>query len=373
MRLHRNDGLKTFARQAGVSLIELMIALVLGLIVVGGASAVFLSNKRTYGTSETLNRLQESERAAFELMSRDLREAGGNPCSSRARRVNMLSSATSTNAWWNSSSDGLRGYSGSDSIPGTAAGSGAGQRLSRAANNDAIDLHMAQDGNIRVQLHDNPSANIQVNATTGISDGDVVMICNSDYQMIFRVTQLNSAGGGLAIQHNGGSGGNCSQVFQIFDDVADCNPGASGTGYCFTSSTNPNCDESGSSPAQIARVMAARWYIGSNGRGGTSLYRAEVANNGATAVPNVVRPAEIAEGATAMNIRYLRAGQTDFVTAAAVTAADAWDEVVAVRVAIDFEGTAGALRGDYIQGTDGEALSRTATNVVMLRNREGVL
>lgn len=373
MQAYRNHAVKLGARQAGVSLIELMIALVLGLVVVGGASAVFLSNKRTYGTSETLNRIQENERASFEIMSRDLREAGGNPCSSRARRVNMLTSATASNTWWNASTDGLRGYAGSEVLPGTPTGSGSGQRLARATDNDAVDLHLAQDGNIRVQLHANPSANVQVNATTGISDGDVVMICNSDYQMIFRVTQLNSAGGGLAIQHNGGSGGNCSQVFQIFDDVADCAPGASGSGYCFTTSTNPNCDESGSSPAQIARVVAARWYIGNNGRGGTSLYRAEVANNGGTAIPNVVRPVEIAEGATGLNLRYMRAGQTAFETAAAITAAGAWDTVVAVRVAIDFEGTAGALRGDYIEGTDGQALARTATNVVMLRNREGAL
>lgn len=371
MRIHRNSATTLGARQAGVSLIELMIALVLGLVVVGGASAVFLSNKRTYGTSETLNRLQENERAAFEIMSRDLREAGGNPCSSRARRVNMLSDATSTNAWWNSSTDGLRGYGGSDAMAGMASGSGAGQRLARANDNDAVDLHLAQDGNIRVQLHDNPSANVQVNATTGISDGDVVMICNSDYQMIFRVTQLNAAGGGLSIQHNGGSGGNCSQVFQVFDDVADCDSGASGTGYCFTASTNPNCDESGSSPAQLARVTAARWYIGNNARNGTSLYRAEVVNN--SGVPTVVRRDEIAEGATGMRLRYMRAGQNAFETAAAVAAVGGWDEVVAIQVAIDFEGTRGALQGDYIEGTDGNALSRTATNVVMLRNREGML
>ena len=74
-----------------------------------------------------------------------------------------------------------------------------------------------------------------------------------------------------------------------------------------------------------------------------------------------------------MNLRYMRAGQNSFETAAAVTAAGGWGNVVAVQVAIDFEGTEGAQRGDYIEGTDGQVLSRTATNVVMLRNREGAL
>lgn len=364
------------ARQAGLSLVELMISLILGLLVVAGASAVFLSNKRTYGTSETLNRIQENERVSFEMMSRDVREAGGGPCSSSARRVNHLKSATNTNGWWNASNDGLRGYGGGDALPGTATGSAAGQRLARASDNDAIDVHLANEGDIRVSLHDNPSANVQVTGTTGLNVNDVVMICNSDYQMIFQITQLNSAGGGLSIQHNGGGGGsagNCSQVFQTFKDVSECDSGASGVGYCFTASTNPNCNETGRSPAQVARLMAARWYLGNNGRGGTSLYRAVVTNNSGTAIPNSVTPTEIAEGATRMNITYLRAGNAAYEAASAITAANAWSQVVAVRIAVTLEGQRGALDGSYIRGTDGNALSRTSSNVVTLRNREPLL
>lgn len=367
-----STGFGTRRRQTGVSLIELMIAMVLGLLVVAGASAVFLSNKRTYGTSETLNRVQENTRTSFEMMSRDLREAGGNPCSVRSRRVNQLSAATPTNDWWNSSNDGIRGYGGGDNVPGTAKGSAPGARVNRTNDNDVVDIHLAADGNIRVLAHDNPSANVQVSSAGGIAVDDIVMICNMDYQMIFRVTQINSAGGGIGLQHNGGSGGNCSQVFQVFDDIADCDSGASGPGYCFTASTNPNCDEVGQSPAQISRVFAARWYIGNNARGGTSLYRTEVTGSGA-GTPTAAAPVEIAEGATRLNIRYLRAGQAAFATAAAITAADAWDQVVAVQVAVTFAGTRGALRGQDIQGTDGAALERTVTNVVALRNREELL
>lgn len=66
---------------AGFGLIELMIALVLGLLVLGAAFAVFQSNQATYRTNEGVNRIQESARVAFELMSRDLRAAGGSACS----------------------------------------------------------------------------------------------------------------------------------------------------------------------------------------------------------------------------------------------------------------------------------------------------
>ena len=65
-----------FAR--GVSLIELMVALVLGLLVVGGAIGMFISNKQAYSATESVGRVQENSRLAFELMARDKKvERGG--------------------------------------------------------------------------------------------------------------------------------------------------------------------------------------------------------------------------------------------------------------------------------------------------------
>ena len=66
----------TAPHQLGFTLIELMIAMLLGLIVVGAAGSVFLSSQKTYKTTEEMARLQEGGRAAFELMAKDIREAG---------------------------------------------------------------------------------------------------------------------------------------------------------------------------------------------------------------------------------------------------------------------------------------------------------
>ena len=71
--------------QAGFGLIELMISLVLGLLVLGAAIAVFQSNQRTFNANEGQNRIQEGARAAYEMMSRDIRAAGGTACSKLAR------------------------------------------------------------------------------------------------------------------------------------------------------------------------------------------------------------------------------------------------------------------------------------------------
>ena len=72
-------------QHAGFGLIELMISMVLGLLVLGAAIAVFQSNQRTYNANEGQNRIQEGARAAYEMLSRDIRAAGGTACSKLAR------------------------------------------------------------------------------------------------------------------------------------------------------------------------------------------------------------------------------------------------------------------------------------------------
>lgn len=59
----------------GFTLIELMIALVLGLFLVAGVLYVFLSNSQTYRTNEALSRVQENGRFAIEFLTSDLRHA----------------------------------------------------------------------------------------------------------------------------------------------------------------------------------------------------------------------------------------------------------------------------------------------------------
>lgn len=62
--------------QRGVSLIELMIALLVGLLVVGGLLQVYLSSKQGYNAQEQLARMQESGRFGMDLITTDLRRSG---------------------------------------------------------------------------------------------------------------------------------------------------------------------------------------------------------------------------------------------------------------------------------------------------------
>ncbi len=86
---------------AGFSLVELMVALILGLLVVGAAFAIFHSNQTTYRSNVGLNRIQENARIVFELMSRDIRAAGGSACSNMARPDTEHTNTAQENAFLN--------------------------------------------------------------------------------------------------------------------------------------------------------------------------------------------------------------------------------------------------------------------------------
>jgi type IV pilus assembly protein PilW len=65
-----------FRRQRGLSLVELMVAMLIGLILLFGVTQVYVSSKRSANAQEDLARMQENGRFAMDLITRDLRRAG---------------------------------------------------------------------------------------------------------------------------------------------------------------------------------------------------------------------------------------------------------------------------------------------------------
>jgi len=75
--IHNTSSSKT--RQQGLSLIELMVALTIGLILMLGVGQIFLSNKASYNIQNGLGQLQENARFALNIMSQDIGMAGYDP------------------------------------------------------------------------------------------------------------------------------------------------------------------------------------------------------------------------------------------------------------------------------------------------------
>lgn len=66
--------------QRGFSLVELMVAMAIGIFLMFGAVTVFTNSKRTYNENEVSSRLQENLRFASEILTHDVRMAGYYGC-----------------------------------------------------------------------------------------------------------------------------------------------------------------------------------------------------------------------------------------------------------------------------------------------------
>ncbi|MGH1373243.1 MAG: PilW family protein [Cellvibrionaceae bacterium] len=69
------------ASQAGLTLVELLIAMTLGIILTYGVTEIYINSKQTYRSQDGLARMQESARFALDFIARDIRSSGYVGCS----------------------------------------------------------------------------------------------------------------------------------------------------------------------------------------------------------------------------------------------------------------------------------------------------
>jgi type IV pilus assembly protein PilW len=336
--------LENARRSRGVTLVELMVSMVLGLIVVGGALSIVLANRQSYRTNEGLSQVQESARTAFELLARDIREAGATGCDNTGRVANVLDPAA--NLWWQNW-EGVKGYDDDEADPAVLFGTDAGERV---RGTDSIQLRGIEGTGVAITEHQPASANFKINAaTTAIAPNDILMACDFDHAAVFQVTNYNS--GNVTVGHNTGEGnispGNCSKGLGF---PTDC---TSTTGNVYPFKAN----------SQLARFGATGWYVGFNGRdteGGRSLYRVRLDRGGADVVE------EIVSGVRDLQITYRVEGTDTFEQAQDVDA-DEWERVNAVSLELIVESADARVSTD--PSANAGRLARTFTNVITLRNR----
>lgn len=80
--------------QHGFSLVELMVAATIGLMLTLAIASLFVVNKRTFRTQDDASRLQESSRAAFDILGYHIRQAGFVDASDDPSMIGTLLSTT---------------------------------------------------------------------------------------------------------------------------------------------------------------------------------------------------------------------------------------------------------------------------------------
>jgi type IV pilus assembly protein PilW len=339
----------------GFTLIELMVALVLGLVISGAALAVFVTNRQTYAATESLGRIQENARTGFELMARDLRQAAGNDCGNDVTSSNVLNNPADN--WYTDWTAGITGYDGGTDMPDEPA--------NRVNGTDAIDIRSANSNSVTIvpDSGNNP-AEIQLTDNSGLAAGDIVVACDPGHMSIFQLTNIGGSG---KVVHNTGTGspGNCTKGLGEYGSTgipATCT--TNGNAYkfgCYLGQTvsGGSCD-GGNWPATLAKMTAGRWYIGTNDHGTRSLYHAVLTNSAGAAA---TRADEIAEGVQDLQLTYLLKGAISYVDADAIPAADwAGDGITAVRMVM-------TVNDNDRSGTDRAQISRVLEHTITFRNR----
>ncbi len=180
------DAVESRKRQSGVSVVEVMIAMVLGVFLLGSIVQFFAESRQSNRVHEAAARMQETGRMALEMLSRDIRMADFWGCASDvANIVNNLNPARA----------GFIDYA-AGGIEGTEGGTGA---------SDTLILRGAFGTGLSVEPPFGPqaSANVKVPAGNDLAQGDIIVISDCVQGDIFQISNANPGGSGSVVHNTG--------------------------------------------------------------------------------------------------------------------------------------------------------------------------
>lgn len=350
-------------RQRGLTIVEIMVAMVLSLILTAGVVEVFIGSKNTYRVNDALSRLQEDGRMALEYMSRDVRMAGFQGCSRYGPVTNTLNSTT------NIAYDfavGIRGY---DNVGAPLPAALGTLNPAPNAGTDVIVVRRQADNPVRI-VQNNNGAQLFVEVTgteagacangtsrvSGICEGDILMVSDCRKSRIFQTGNIQTTG----------SGGN------ITLNITHPASGTPGNAISSWGGASAPEDERFGDDAEIVKVATYIYFIANNPNGIPSLYR----QDGITAA------VELAQGVENLQILYgVDTSPTDINQSADVYqdagSVASWDDVVSVRLhlllrTIDNNLAEAAQTYRYVDvdiNAGDRRIRKEFTSLVALRNR----
>lgn len=334
-------------RQHGVSLVELMISIALGLFLLAGLTYLYVGSKASYGTQTAVSKVQETLRFAFEYLTYDIRMAGYSGCINiRDAAPQVVANAPVPKVGLGNS---LRGYqNGSGWIkPSTWP--------NRVAGTDVIEIsYVSNDcGSNLVAPFSNGSQLFIASNNCGLVDNQVLIVTDCKRADVFRGT-FSSSSGKINVAHGGA---------QNTQPAGSTCPGGSGklVSEC-TTAGNYQGD------AFLASLSGWVFYIGVNPNGIPALYRG--VSDGSSA------PDELVEGVYGMTFRYGLDTAVDSVFMAdSYTASPTdWTQVVSVEVTLAARSTEdGAVPSSQSYSYNGATVTdrryrQTQATLVGLRN-----
>lgn len=320
------------AKQSGFSLLELLIAMTIGLLLLSGILVTFTASHQSYRVTENTSRLQENARLAFEILARDIRMAGYMGCFSNVAAVNNLPNTATAPSF--STATVMQGQSGADFTDG-AEGTDAFTARRAAATGAYLTGNMATD-NGNIQLGSNPY---------DFQADDILFISDCSSADIFCANNVSAAAGKTTISHSNA-----------------CN-------------SDPKLSKAYGPDAQIMAFVQNSYFIRINPVSGEPALSRVPWNR-----DDVGNAEELVEGVYDMQLLYGVDTDADeavnsYQDAATITAAGNWPNVISVRVTISLRtlenGTSPQAQTYTVDGvavTDNR-IRKNFTSTIALRNR----
>ncbi len=368
-------------RAVGLSLIELMVAMVLGLLLLGAVLQVYLSTKMTFVAQDQKSGVEETGRYALEFVARDVRMAGLTGCASRTMPgaqfpvTNYLNGGTAF-PWQFTAA--IMGFEANGSAPGSTLTLAASDPAPGGTWNATLpqtlrDLNLAIPGSdvlllggIGAQtwpLVDPFNSGSQMFVQTGndISLGDVLFVTDCAQGMIFQATNVTQAGGRTNVVGSNGntvSPGNASNI-----------AGNGPNGSAFRDG------------AMIARATSTAYFIGRGSGNAPSLFRATLLAPDSTPNQRQLRAEELVSGIESMQLLYGVDSDGDFAINSYQTAAGVtdWSQVRTVQMSVlaraqenslaQDDSATYSLAGTTVNPVDDRRQRRVFSMTISLRNR----
>ena len=339
-----NDMVSDPGRQAGFSLLELVVATLLSMILTAGVVSVYIASKNDYTRNNVLEAVQRSARSSLNLLNTKIRMAGYIGCSNGVHPESILKtdlasySATMPVQGYEYAGTGMGAtYRIKSAIPGSTVaadptdwspslpadiGRGSGIDSTGAGSvipgSDMLLIHEAIPDDIRlVEPYTDGAGGLLVAPGQGIrlAVGELAIISDCTHADLFQISNITE----------NDRNGNDDRIEHASNSML--NPGNDPRGQ-FT-------DNNYGADSQILRYQTYLFYIGQGPDGTPSLYEVSIGTGSALG-----QPAQVVSGVENMQLLYGVDTDGDdipnqYVSADQVTD---WDHVLSIRVALLIRG-----------------------------------
>ncbi|MFY0666273.1 MAG: PilW family protein [Natronospirillum sp.] len=234
MTRRRSYSTSTYIRQRGLSLIEVMVAMGIGLLLIAGVTQLFIGSNQNFIVKESVSRMQEDVRFAMDQFQRDMRMAGFQGCARdvtdhlnpAGAEFNQFLLGSTPVFGWDYAFNGTLSGAGSQHalLEMTSAGSNwVAAAPGPLANNtlpanfddnfqpgsDVFVVNLGEVHNVQVIGVTNPP-NARINLTAGtqlpVINNRVVVVASGDCTVADRFQRTNDADDSFVVKGDGGPG-----------------------------------------------------------------------------------------------------------------------------------------------------------------------